>query len=58
MTILPARLAGVPRIAVATPPAAYDGSDELRYVLARLGVTEVYRMGGAHAIAALAVGTP
>jgi histidinol dehydrogenase len=47
----------VPRIAVATPPAAYDGSDELRYVLARLGVTEVYRMGGAHAIAALAVGT-
>ena len=58
MTILPARLAGVPRIVVATPPAAYDGSDELRYVLSRLGVTEVYRMGGAHAIAALAVGTP
>jgi histidinol dehydrogenase len=58
MTVLPARLAGVPRIAVATPPAAYDGSAELRYVLARLGVTEVYRMGGAHAIAALAVGTP
>jgi histidinol dehydrogenase len=26
MTILPARLAGVPRIAVATPPAAYDSS--------------------------------
>jgi histidinol dehydrogenase len=58
MTILPARLAGVPRIAVATPPAAYDGSGELRYVLARLGVQEVYRMGGAHAIAALAIGTP
>jgi histidinol dehydrogenase len=58
MTILPARIAGVPRIAVATPPAAYDGSRELRYALARLGVTEVYRMGGAHAIAALAVGTP
>jgi len=58
MTILPARIAGVPRIAVATPPTAYDGSRELRYALARLGVTEVYRMGGAHAIAALAVGTP
>jgi histidinol dehydrogenase len=57
MTILPAKLAGVPRIAVATPPAAYDGSRELRYALARLGVTEVYRMGGAHAIAALAAGT-
>lgn len=57
MTILPARIAGVARIAVATPPAAYDGSPELRYALERLGVTEVYRMGGAHAIAALAVGT-
>lgn len=57
MTILPARLAGVPRIAVATPPAAYDSSSELRYVLEKLGVTEVYRMGGAHAIAALALGT-
>lgn len=58
MTILPARIAGVPRIAAATPPSAYDGSAELRYALARLGVVEVYRMGGAHAIAALAVGTP
>lgn len=57
MTILPARLAGVPRIAVATPPPAYDSSPELRYALEKLGVTEVYRMGGAHAIAALAVGT-
>ncbi len=57
MTILPARIAGVPRIVAATPPLAYDVSAELRYALARLGVTEVYRMGGAHAIAALAVGT-
>jgi histidinol dehydrogenase len=57
MTILPARIAGVPRIAVATPPPAYDGSAELRYALDKLRVTEVYRMGGAHAIAALAVGT-
>jgi histidinol dehydrogenase len=58
MTVLPARIAGVPRIVAATPPAAWDGSPELRYALARLGVAEVYRMGGAHAIAALAVGTP
>ncbi len=57
MTIVPARIAGVPRIAVATPPSAYDGSAELRWALERLRVTEVYRMGGAHAIAALAVGT-
>lgn len=57
MTILPARVAGVRRIAVATPPGAFDRSKELRYALRRLGVAEVYRMGGAHAIAALAVGT-
>ena len=57
MTILPARIAGVPRIVAATPPLAYDASGELRYAFARLGVTEIYRMGGAHAIAALAVGT-
>jgi histidinol dehydrogenase len=57
MTILPARIAGVPRIVVATPPSAYDGSAELRYALDRLRVAEVYRMGGAHAIAALAIGT-
>jgi histidinol dehydrogenase len=57
MTILPARIAGVRRIVVATPPAAWDGSAELRWALARLEVDEVYRMGGAHAIAALAVGT-
>ncbi len=57
MTIVPARIAGVPRIAVATPPSAYDGSAELRWALERLHVTEVYRMGGAHAIAALAIGT-
>jgi len=57
MTILPAQIAGVPRIAAATPPSAWDGSPELRWAVRRLGVTEVYRMGGAHAIAALAVGT-
>ena len=57
MAILPARIAGVPRIVVATPPGAWDRSAELRWALSRLGVTEVYRMGGAHAVAALAVGT-
>jgi histidinol dehydrogenase len=57
MTILPARIAGVPRIVAATPPSAWDGSAELRWAVDRLGVSEVYRMGGAHAIAALAVGT-
>ncbi len=57
MTVVPARVAGVAEIAVATPPAAYRANSALRWVLARLGVTEVWGMGGAHAVAALAYGT-
>jgi histidinol dehydrogenase len=57
MTALPARLAGVPSIAVATPPAAYHASAALRFTLARLGIDEVWGMGGAHAVAAFAYGT-
>jgi histidinol dehydrogenase len=57
MTVVPARIAGVRRIVVATPPAAWSESPALRWALARLGVEEIYLMGGAHAIAALAVGT-
>lgn len=57
MTVLPARLAGVEEIVVATPPAAFHGSAPLRHALFRLGVKEVWGMGGAHAVAALAYGT-
>ncbi|HMB54424.1 MAG TPA: histidinol dehydrogenase, partial [Thermoanaerobaculia bacterium] len=57
MTVLPARVAGVAEIAVATPPASYAGNAALRYTLARLGVSEVWGMGGAHAVAAFAYGT-
>lgn len=57
MAVIPARLAGVPRIAVATPPGAFLSSPSLRYVLERLDLREVYLMGGAHAVAALACGT-
>jgi histidinol dehydrogenase len=57
MTVVPARLAGVAEIVVATPPAAFQGSAALRYTLARLGVDEVWGLGGAHAVAALAYGT-
>jgi len=57
MAVVPARLAGVPRIAVATPPRAFLTSPHLRYLLDRLDLHEVYLMGGAHAIAALAYGT-
>lgn len=57
MAAVPARIAGVPRIAVATPPRAFLSSPQLRYLLDRLELHEVYLMGGAHAIAALAYGT-
>ncbi len=57
MAVVPARLAGVGEIAIATPPATWDASAALRYTVARLGVEEVYGMGGAHAVAALAYGT-
>jgi histidinol dehydrogenase len=57
MTVVPARIAGVREIVVVTPLAAYRGSAALRYTLARLGVEEVWGIGGAHAVAALAYGT-
>lgn len=57
MAVVPARLAGVNRIAVATPPRAFLTSPHLRYLLDRLDLREVYLMGGAHAIGALAYGT-
>lgn len=57
MTVVPALLAGVEEVVVATPPGAYRSSPALRYALDRLGVSEVWGMGGAHAVAALAYGT-
>lgn len=57
MTAIPARVAGVRRIAVATPAKSYAAQPALRYTLARLGVDEVWGCGGAHAIAAFAYGT-
>ncbi len=57
MTAVPARLAGVEEIVVATPPQAYTDSPVLRHVLDLVGVEEVWGMGGAHAVAALAYGT-
>ncbi len=57
MTVVPARVAGVREIAVATPPGSYRSNPALRYTLERLGMTEIWGMGGAHAVAALAYGT-
>ena len=53
MTAVPARAAGVERVAVVTPRPA-----EVTLAVAReLGIDEVYAVGGAQAIAALAYGT-
>jgi histidinol dehydrogenase len=57
MSVLPARRAGVEEIVVMTPRGAWDASAPLRATLARLEVDEVWTIGGAHAIAALAYGT-
>lgn len=58
MTVVPAKVAGVPRVAVCTPPRA-DGSipAEVLVATAIAGADEVYRVGGAQAVAALAYGT-
>ena len=58
MTVIPARKAGVKRIILATPPRK-DGSVDphILAVASLLDVDEVYRMGGAQAIAAMAFGT-
>jgi histidinol dehydrogenase len=58
MTCTLAQAAGVPEIVAVTPPGA-DGAvqDALLGALTECGATEVYRVGGAQAIAALALGT-
>jgi histidinol dehydrogenase len=57
MNVVPAQVAGVSRIVVATPPRALQENPAVAAALVELGVTEVYAVGGAQAIAALAFGT-
>src|ERR1700722_20147297 len=58
MTIVLARVAGCPEIVVCTPPDKSGGVNSALLFAARAaGATEVYRAGGAQAIAALALGT-
>ena len=57
MNVVPAQVAGVERIVVATPPRTLVQSPAVAAALLELDVTEVYAVGGAHAIAALAFGT-
>ncbi|MGZ8867071.1 MAG: histidinol dehydrogenase [Thermoanaerobaculia bacterium] len=56
MCAVPARIAGVREIVVATTPKA-AARPELQYACSLLGVNEIYRAGGAAGIAALAFGT-
>ena len=56
MCAVPARIAGVQEIVVATTPNAAS-KDELHYVCKQLGIREIYQCGGAAGIAALALGT-
>jgi len=54
MTAIPAQVAGVARIVAVSPKPARETLAAAHL----LGITEFYRVGGAHAVAALAYGTP
>lgn len=57
MTVVPAQVAGVEQVAVVAPPTRYGAyNPDLMATCHELGVTEVYRLGGAQAVAALAYG--
>ena len=57
MNIIPAKIAGVRRIVVVTPPGTFQQNPVVAAALRELNATEVYLVGGAQAIAALAYGT-
>jgi histidinol dehydrogenase len=57
MNVVPAQVAGVGRIIVATPPRAIKENPAVAAALVELGVLDVYAVGGAQAIAAMAFGT-
>jgi histidinol dehydrogenase len=58
MNVIPAQVAGVKSIAIVTPPDS-EGKINPKILAAAniLGITEIYKVGGAQAIAALAYGT-
>lgn len=58
MNAIPAQVAGVKQIVMVTPPAADGTIPGVTLVAAKIaGVTEIYKVGGAQSIAALAYGT-
>lgn len=59
MGVVAAQVAGVEEVAVCAPPRRDgDAHPEILAACAACGVEEVYRMGGAQAVSALALGTP
>ena len=57
MTAVPAQAAGVKQLAVVAPPTKFGAyNDDLLATCHELGIREVYRLGGAQAVAALAYG--
>src|SRR5687768_17714597 len=57
MNVVPAQVAGVERIVVTTPPRTLFECPAVAAALRELNITEIYAVGGAQAIAALAFGT-
>jgi histidinol dehydrogenase len=57
MNTIPAQVAGVRRVCITTPPGTLERVPAVAAVIQELGVSEVYRVGGAQAVAALAFGT-
>jgi histidinol dehydrogenase len=57
MCAIPAKVAGVPRIVMVTPPQKGGINPYLLVAADIAGVTEIYRLGGVQAVAALAYGT-
>jgi histidinol dehydrogenase len=58
MSVIPAKIAGVKRIVVVSPPSRDGKIDPLTIAAAnKCGATEIYKVGGAQAIGALAYGT-
>ena len=57
MNAVPAQIAGVDRIVTVTPPARFRENPHIAAAFVELGLTEIYTIGGAQAVAALAYGT-
>ena len=56
MTVIPAIVAGVKRIVLISPPRTFVESPEVAKVIQLLGINEIYRIGGAQGVFAMAYG--